>query len=204
MRQSKHNHVPENAFYEKMLWRQAMIVVTARQHIILAALSLLAVAVAACSPAPPLATPAADPRENAEVEFRVAHNVELRPGHAIEVTYGDGRQVRTLTPDDLTTIQKGHTIAGPFQTATNGDLEVTGVLVDRDGAELAKGTVELPLEPDRRYGVWVIIGSGDPTTGCMGCAGSLSFPIDPAAGYTPAVSLAIVWGTNSISNPVVY
>ncbi len=178
---------------------------TTCQRALLAALGLVAVVLAAWTLPGPLARLAAELRpKKAEVEFRVVRNVELKHGHAVSVTFRDGRQARTLTQGDYTTIQEGHVIAGPFQTATSGDLEISGALVDQAGKERAKGAINLPLKPDRRYGVWIIVGSGDPTAGCLGCAGSRSFPLDPALGYAPDVALSIVWGRNSISDPVVY
>ncbi len=175
------------------------------QLILLLAVGSVAPLLAGCSLPAPLSPPATKARlERAEVDFRVVHNVELKRGHAMAVTFSDGRRTRAITPSDLTKVQEGHFIAGPFETATAGDLKLTGALVDQEGTELARADLSLPLEPDRRYGVWVLIGSGDPTAGCLGCAGSRSFPLDPALGYGPEVALAIVWGSNSISDPIVY
>lgn len=171
----------------------------------LATLSVVAVVLAACTVLAPASTPTTSgQQQRAEVELRVAHNVELKRGHTIAVTLSDARQTRTLTQGEFTAIQEGHFIAGPFETATTGDLDVTGALVDVGGTELAKASVDLPLAPDRRYGVWIVVGRGDQTTGCLGCAGSRSVPLDPSLGYARDVSLAIVWGSNSISHPVVH
>lgn len=174
-------------------------------RLVLCASGLIAVLFVGCALSAPAGAPTpAPPSRKAEVEFRIIQAVELKDGHAIAVTFGDGRGTRTLAQDGFSAIQEGHAIAGPFETATTGELKVTGALVDRDGRELAQGAVDLPLEPDWRYGVWVMIANGDPTAGCLGCAGSRTFPLDPALGYAPDVTLAIVWGTNSISEPVVY
>lgn len=179
--------------------------VRAVSRLVLCASGLIAVLFVGCALPAPLGAPTADARlKEAEVEFRIVREVELKGGHAIAVTFSDGRRTRTLAQDDFSAIQEGHAIAGPFETATAGELKLTVALVDRDGRELAQGAVDLPLKPDRRYGVWTIVGSGDPTAGCLGCAGSRTFPLDPALGYPPDVILAIVWGTNSISEPVVY
>ncbi len=163
----------------------------------------LAASLAACGQIAP-ATPTPGAAERAEVEFRVVSNGLLQNGHGIRVTFADARQTRTLAPSDLSELQPGHAVAGPFATATSGDLLITAALVDRSGRELAQGVVALPLQPDRHYGIWVSLASGDPTAGCLGCAGSRSSPLDPALGYAPALSLSIVWGSNSLSNPVVY
>lgn len=175
------------------------------QRTLFAAIGLVAAVLAACTPTAPLATPTPDAgRDRAEVELRIVRNVELKSGHTLAVTFSDGRQTRALAPADFTEVQEGHAIAGPFETATAGNLRLTGALVDRGGNELATGILDLPLSPDRRYGVWVVVGSGDPAAGCLGCAGSRSFPLDPSLGYPSGVALSFVWGANSISDPVVY
>ncbi len=161
----------------------------------------LAASLAACALITPAATPAG---ARAEVEFRVIDGGLLKQGHRLRVTFADARGTRTLTPSDLREVQPGHAVAGPFATATSGDLQITAALVDQFDHELAGGTLALPLQPDRRYGIWVSLASGDPTAGCLGCAGSRSFPLDPALDYEPGLSLSIVWGSNSLSNPVVY
>lgn len=182
-----------------------MAVRQASPRILLSAVVLLVAVLAARTLPTPFAAPAADVRSTkAEVEFRLVDNVGLRRGHAVRATFADSRHTRTLAGGDFTTVQEGHLTAGPFETATTGELTITGTLVDEEGTALGQATLSLPLEPDRRYGVWIVVGSGDPTAGCMGCAGSRSFPLAPVAGCAPGVALAVVWGSNSISNPVVY
>ena len=74
-----------------------MAIRTISRRVFIASLGLIAVMVAACSlvARPPTPTPA--PRlDRVEVEFRIVRNVELKRGHAMRVTFDDGRQTRTL------------------------------------------------------------------------------------------------------------
>jgi hypothetical protein len=64
--------------------------------------------------------------------------------------------------------------------------------------------IELPLKLDWGWGVDIFIQAGDPTHGCFGCMGAESFELDPSLGYDRDTMLHIVWGGNSISNPVYY
>ena len=94
--------------------------------------------------------------------------------------------------------------AGPYNTRTNGTLKVSFVAT-RDGDTISTGSVELPLRPDWEWGVTLRAQRGDPATGCLGCVGIQAFPIaESFQQQGMSESIYLVWGGNSIKNPVVY
>jgi hypothetical protein len=88
-------------------------------------------------------------------------------------------------------------------THTNGSAEVSFRL-EESGAVLSEGSVSLPLRADWRWGVSVIAQTIDPREGCFGCVGSMAFPLAPSHRAPDRDSIWVVWGGNSISDPVVY
>lgn len=86
---------------------------------------------------------------------------------------------------------------------TGADLTVE-YRIESLGVVLSQGTVLLPRRSDWKWGVDIITSTTDPRRTCLGCFGSQAFPL--LAGYrTPEHdSVWVVWGGNSISNPVVY
>ena len=77
-------------------------------------------------------------------------------------------------------------------------------VVSAANGEASRGSVRLDLRRDWIWGVEIRIDSLDPTRECFGCAGSRSFPL--AREYQRSVrdSVWMVWGGNSIRNPVIY
>ena len=69
------------------------------------------------------------------------------------------------------------------------------------GDTVAAGTIDLPLKDDWRWFVSIFVADSNPMRYCFGCFGSRSFKAAPSA---PGDSLFLVWGGNSISNPVIY
>lgn len=66
------------------------------------------------------------------------------------------------------------------------------------------GTISLPARSDWSWGVDITIDSLNPTRFCFGCMGSQSFPLDARFRRNARDSVWVVWGGNSISNPVIY
>lgn len=90
-----------------------------------------------------------------------------------------------------------------FATAQSGEVTVDVSMADAQGS-IASGHIALPLRPDWVWGVDVTVDSTNPTRLCLGCMGVRSFALRPGAGRTVRDSLWVVWGGNSIKNPVVY
>jgi hypothetical protein len=88
----------------------------------------------------------------------------------------------------------------PFDTQGHGTLSGQVWLVAGHDT-MATGTFDVPLREDWRWGVDIFVADSNPMRYCFGCFGSRSFKAAPSA---PGDSLFLVWGGNSISNPVIY
>jgi hypothetical protein len=89
-------------------------------------------------------------------------------------------------------------------TATRGTLRFTYALLASSGDTVSEGTVELPLRSDWQWGIDVIPDSINPIQQCFGCAGSRNFSLAPGFRGPRVDSIFVLWGGNSIKNPVVY
>ena len=87
-----------------------------------------------------------------------------------------------------------------FPTDTTGTLTVDFTLASPSQGPLSEGRVELELRNDWRWEVQFHLAEDDPTARCFGCVGAERFPLVS----DDTRSLWVVWGGNSISNPVVY
>ena len=96
------------------------------------------------------------------------------------------------------------TTLGPLRTSSAGTIRVEFVMLQDGVPTGTSGVLELPLKKDWRWGVDLCIAVDDPVQICFGCMGSESFDLDPVLGYDEEKSLFVVWGGNSISNPVIY
>ncbi|HEX5131442.1 MAG TPA: hypothetical protein VFX92_03025 [Candidatus Krumholzibacteria bacterium] len=97
-----------------------------------------------------------------------------------------------------------HTSTGRFDTATSGTFRINFVLLS-DGVETTtRGTVDIPLRGDWGWSIDFWLMEEDPADLCFGCSGSTAFDVDSLPGLDPGVKLWVVWGGNSISNPVTY
>ena len=87
-----------------------------------------------------------------------------------------------------------------FPTVTTGTLTVDFTLKSPSQGRLSEGAVELELRNDWRWEVQFHLAEHDPTARCFGCTGAGRFPL----ASDDTLSLWVVWGGNSINNPVVY
>lgn len=136
--------------------------------------------------------------ERAEVRFTVYKDYELNQVPEIDVFIHDGSHASEFVLNESTPS------VGPFGTGRHGDLKIVCVVLLDGQATQTRGSIELPLRSDWRWGVDFFIRDEDPAKTCFGCFGSKSFELDPELGYGEGKKFYIVWGGNSISHPVVY
>ncbi len=141
-----------------------------------------------------------------EDEALVSFSVLSEPGRldpgTVTVRFSDGGRSRTVSGDDF--VGDGQRADTPeFATRTRGTLELE-VEVETDAGLVASGTLELPLQPDWRWNVSLFLDERNPHEMCIGCFGYRSFPVVETYRTSPAESLWMTWGGNSISRPVVY
>ena len=95
--------------------------------------------------------------------------------------------------------------APEIETRTEGLLVLQFYLRDPNGGIVSNGQIELPLKGDWRWGINIWHEHRNPYFACWGCAGYKSFPILRSECKTSEKdSVFVVWGGNSISNPVWY
>ena len=122
----------------------------------------------------------------------------------LTVTVRDGQRVWEWHGSDFRTTSGNATPHTPeIATRTSGDAEVRFRL--QAGEEVvSEGAIILPLRQDWRWGVDIHSATTDPKLQCFGCVGSRAFALAPAYRSVNRDSIWLVWGGNSISNPVVY
>ncbi|HUF65430.1 MAG TPA: hypothetical protein VMM17_05580, partial [Gemmatimonadaceae bacterium] len=99
----------------------------------------------------------------------------------------------------------GSVYDGPdLPTARSGTLRVAYALVTADNDTVSAGALDLPLRSDWRYGIEIIPDSLDPARQCFGCLGSRAFALAEPYRVAASDSVYIVWGGNSIKDPVVH
>lgn len=136
------------------------------------------------------------------IRFGVRGDVEtLRPLLEISATSGDWSL--SLDGNDIDTAGSPHT-SREFETPRSGVLKVEAVLRRPGEPVLTAGFIELEIRDDWVWGVDVFLTDENPAQTCMGCLGHEAFPIPAGLTAEPNDSLFLVWGGNSIKDPVVY
>lgn len=115
----------------------------------------------------------------------------------------DGKVRYRLDADDFSE-GEGSPRTKRFRTPKSGLMEIEVALVNPPADTAAHGVISLSLRSDWRYSVDLFIAPYDPLEGCFGCIGSEAFPLEEAWQTEEIDSLVVVWGGNSISNPVIY
>jgi hypothetical protein len=121
----------------------------------------------------------------------------------LTVVFRDGGRVRTTRSTEWS--GEARNLWGPyFETAATDSLHVTGILQSATGDTLAVGSVALPLQPDRWWGVrWDVARVSDIRTqaGVDPARYNWYWPLRTDAGQADPRALYVRVGTRSISNP---
>lgn len=141
-------------------------------------------------------------------EARIRVSAALAEPLTIEmltVTIRDGSRVLQWTGSDFRTgIDQPVPSTPRVETATSGpDLEVSFHL-ENAGSVLSTGTVVLPRRSDWGWGVTILAATTSPEEGCFGCFGSKAFDLAETFRTPERDSIWLVWGGNSLSDPVMY
>ena len=140
-----------------------------------------------------------DEEKDAQVEFRLENNSMYEGELPIRIDFSSPSQSENLTASDFSGTKF---FVGPYKTATSGTLKiVVQLLYTNDKVEVSE-TVKLPLKSDWKYGITVAVGPTNPINLCFGCQASKAVAINSKLNFPETDSLFIVWGGNSISNPV--
>jgi hypothetical protein len=122
----------------------------------------------------------------------------------VTITISDGRSIWHFGPSSLRSYL-GAWSTPEIETRNDGTLLVGYKLKESDGDAVSEGQVALGLRKDWRWGIDIFHRDRNPYNFCFGCFGCESFPIlIPAYMASDSDSVFVVWGGNSISNPVIY
>jgi hypothetical protein len=123
----------------------------------------------------------------------------------VSVTVDDGDRTWTWSGADFRTSMQNSSAPTTPERGTRSSGVVRLTVRITDGATVvAAGDAQLDLRPDWRWSVDILSATADPTLNCFGCLGSASFPLHASYRKPGRDSLWLVWGGNSIENPVVY
>lgn len=141
--------------------------------------------------------------ELSQVKFSLANNSSYSGELPLRINMKTTNLEKVLTASDFEKPNASNTI-GPFSTASSGLILVTAELLDQQNVAVTSTTIELPLKPDWRYGITIAIGPDNPFFQCFGCQDYQSIPISDELAFSESDTLYLVWGRNSISQPVDY
>jgi hypothetical protein len=141
-------------------------------------------------------------------DARISVSADLAPPLSLDmltVTLRDRDRLLTWHGSDFRPRPENATPStGEQDIFTSGpDLELTYQL-ESGGEVLSSGSVTLPRRSDWIWGVTIWARTTDPLEGCFGCFGSAAFSLAQAFRAVERDSVWMVWGGNSISDPVIY
>lgn len=142
----------------------------------------------------------------AEDRALVSYTVFEEPGFTVDlfvIEFSDGRTVWRLIGDDFSDGAGSRHDTREFETKTSGEL-VTSFWMVQGRDTLSSGELRIDLRSDWRWNISFFRGSEDPSGTCFGCVGSAAHALDEVLRTVPADSIWLVWGGNSISNPVIF
>lgn len=125
----------------------------------------------------------------------------------LHLTLGDGRSVWRFGPDAIGPDRRytGQWWSPEVETISDGTLTMWFRLEGPGGLLVSSGKVSMPLREDWRWGIGLHRFSGPPRGKAFGEVGRQSFEIiEPAYAATDSDSVWVIWGGNSVSNPVIY
>ena len=166
---------------------------------------LMAGLLAGCSAAPVRAPAIAPPSGTTLAQVVVsAHLPAPLSVERLAVHFDDGTRQWTVHGRDLAHASGNVWRGTPQTTAASGTLHVRYVVTAPDATVVSEGSIDLPLRADWIHGVDIHAATEDPRRHCMGCQASVRFALAPQGRSPAADAVYVVWGGNSISNPVVY
>ncbi len=77
-------------------------------------------------------------------------------------------------------------------------------MVDTTGDTVGLGNTDIPLHADWAWNVDVFAAHRNPSQCAFGVTGCRAFTLNPAYRDSLSDSLYLLWGGNSIKNPVIY
>jgi hypothetical protein len=136
----------------------------------------------------------------------VSYTFFEEPGFSVDfvvLEFSDGSLTRQLTGDDFEAETGSRRDTQAFRTRTTGEL-VTSFWLLQGPDTLSSGELRLDLRSDWTWNISFFRADVNPSGTCFGCVGATPYELEAPAQTAPSDSLWLVWGGNSISDPVVF
>lgn len=141
--------------------------------------------------------------ELSQVRFSLSNNSSFNGKLPLQIDMEAPNQEKIITASDFNKPNASRVI-GPFPTSSSGSLLVNAELFDQQNSVVTSTTIELPLKPDWEYDITVAVGPNNPFFQCFGCQDYQAVPISDELAFSESDTLYMLWGGNSISQPVDY
>ena len=122
----------------------------------------------------------------------------------VTVDVTDGTHQWQWTGSDFVATASSPTPQTPEHATRNAGTLQLRVQLSDGSVVVADGEVTLDLRSDWRWTIDIMTSTTDPRSVCFGCVGSRSVALPSAYRAAGRDSLWVVWGGNSIRNPVIY
>ena len=136
----------------------------------------------------------------------VSYTFFEEPGFSADLVvleFSDGKLTRRLTGDDFAAGAGSRRDTRDFETRTTGEL-VTSFWLLQGSDTLSSGELRIDLRSDWAWNISFFRADENPSGTCFGCVGATPYELEAEAQTAPTDSLWLVWGGNSISDPVVF
>ena len=140
--------------------------------------------------------------DSSELQLSIQGNTAILQ-KAIRVEMTSGGWSKTLYGADFGNYDS-QVHSQSFVTPISGNIRIRFTLSDTTGVDLNFGTIALDAKPDWRWSVDFVLSSSNPFNSCFGCIGYSAFSVDSIFQTSNRDSLFVIWGGNSIKNPVIY
>ncbi len=121
------------------------------------------------------------------------------------ISASDGRTTWEVDGSDFATADGWEAPHTPYyNTRRSSTLTIDFALNGPQGELISEGIVSLPLRSDWAWSIDFHPAAVNPYEFCFGCSGYRAFSLAEAYRDTVTDSLYVIWGGNSIKNPVIY
>ncbi len=143
--------------------------------------------------------------DEAKARFTFINSLSQLNVNMLKITFNDGSSTRSVNGSQFyidSTFLQYHT--NWYTTPLSGTLSLSYILTDTTGDTISQGSAAIPLKSDWAWQFDICPDHHNPYYYSFGVVGFKAFSINPAYCDSTTDSIFVLWGGNSIKNPVVY
>ena len=143
--------------------------------------------------------------DEAKVRFAFINSISHLNVNMLKIIFNDGSSARSINGSQFfidSSFMQYHT--NWHTTPLSGSLSMNYILSDTTDDTISQGFVEIPLKADWAWQFDICPGHHNPYYYSFGVTGFKAFPINPSYCDSTTDSIFVLWGGNSIKNPVAY